>query len=124
MSNENEVDQGPINPIESYGGPISYPCNRYLSKLFDGPVRVEEKLDGSQLSFSLIDGELVFKSRRQFIKPESAPASFKGALEYISERKDRLPEGVVFRGEVINSFRHNKITYGRIPKGKFVLFDL
>ena len=46
----------------------SYPSifnlgHKAIERLLDGPVNVEEKIDGSQFSFGLIDGQIRVKSK-------------------------------------------------------------
>ena len=50
----------------------SYPTvfaigHKMIADLFNGSVVVEEKVDGSQFSFGVIDGELVCRSKGQQI---------------------------------------------------------
>lgn len=91
--------------------------------IFDEPVIVEEKIDGSQISFGLVNGELVIRSRNQRVDPEN-PGMFAKAVEEIQLRAPMLTPGVVYRGEYLMSPKHNTLAYDRVPKGHIVLFDI
>lgn len=96
----------------------------YLAELFLEECLVEEKIDGSQFSFGIIDGELVMRSKGAQIFPPVEDKLFKAAAEYIQAIKDRLEPGVCYRGEVLWREKHNEIEYGRIPKHSLILFDI
>lgn len=111
------------SPIHSYPKIFSL-GHKQLADLFKGEVLVEEKVDGSQFSFGIVDGELFFRSRGATIYPETAQKLFKSAVEYVISIKDKLPNGFIFRGEVLHAPRHNTLTYGRVPKNNIVIFDV
>lgn len=96
--------------------------------IFKEPVVVEEKYDGSQISFMLTnDDELVVHSRRRALdleNPENSDSMFNVAIQAIQERKNRLMYNFVYRGEYLRSPRHNKLKYERVPEGNIVIFDI
>jgi len=96
-----------------------------LDWFFDEPVEVEEKVDGSQFSFSVdIDGgELHFRSKRATIYPEAA-GMFEAGVRAITEIKDRLVPGWVYRGEYLAKPKHNCLAYERVPRRHVILFDV
>lgn len=98
--------------------------HKLLADLFNGPVIVEEKVDGSQFSFGKKDGQLFFRSRGAAVYPETADKLFKAAVEYVVSIQDRLHDGWTYRGEVLHAPRHNTLTYGRIPRNHIALFDV
>jgi hypothetical protein len=108
----------------------SYPSiytlgHRAATNLFDGPVLVQEKVDGSQFSFGIIDGVLRFRSKGQEIYEEGGvPALFRNAVKSVRERADLLQPGWIYRGEYLSSPHHNTLTYERIPEGHIALFDI
>lgn len=103
--------------------PIDHPV---LKKLFDGPVVCQEKIDGSQFSFGVIEGQLCMRSRGSEVFPETADKLFRGAanaVKYLYENGG-LTEGWVYRAEVISKPKHNTLQYQRVPNGFLVLFDI
>lgn len=91
-------------------------------------VSVEEKLDGSQISFGIdpTHGEVVIRSKGASIDPASPPKLFALAVESIKTAAyaNRLPTGTVFRAEAICSRRHNSLQYDRIPEGGLMVYDI
>jgi hypothetical protein len=45
-------------------------------------------------------------------------------VQEILARQELIPEGHIFRGEYVSKPKHNTLTYGRVPKGNFILFDV
>lgn len=109
--------------IQSY--PSIYSLgHRLLEGLFCGDVYVQEKVDGSQLSVMRKDGKLFARSKGAEIDADAPPALFKRAIEGMKERFELLREGSIYRGECLDRPKHNALTYDRVPKGNFVLFDV
>lgn len=94
-----------------------------VAELFDGDVLVEEKVDGSQFSFSKTADGLIFRSRGAVVYPESA-GMFASGVNAIQGIADRLHEGWVYRGEYLSKPKHNTLCYGRIPRHYTILFDI
>jgi hypothetical protein len=96
-----------------------------LQRLLDGPVVVQEKVDGSQFSFAVLKGNLHMRSKNATIYPEEPPKMFAPVVQEVVKRhaQGHLPEGVIFRGETLYRPRHNTLQYSRIPEGHLVLFD-
>lgn len=111
------------NALHSYAK-IFHLGHKMIGNLLDGPVVVEEKVDGSQFSFGVRDGHLHFRSRGATIYPETADKLFKAAVEYVVSIKDNLVEGWTYRGEVLHAPRHNTLTYARVPNHNLVIFDI
>ncbi len=97
-----------------------------LEALLDGPVVVQEKVDGSQFSFANIDGELVMRSKGTDLFVESSDKLFAPAIATAKRLFDesRLVEGYVYRGEVLAKPKHNTISYAATPPGNVILFDV
>jgi len=95
-------------------------------RLFDGNVRIEEKVDGSQFSFGVHDGILRCKSKRVEIVLDAAPDLFVPAIATVQRlhELDMLTEGWTYRAEAFKSAKHNSLTYDRMPKGGLILFDI
>jgi hypothetical protein len=100
--------------------------HRAIRDLFQGPVVVQEKVDGSQFTFGVIDGVLRMRSRGREIHPPVTDKLFRMACETAQRLADdgRLIENVLYRGEAITSPKHNTLEYARIPEGGVVLFDV
>lgn len=110
--------------LSSYGK-IYAIGHRELKQLFDGPVVVQEKIDGSQFSFGVSNAELFCRSRGQQIVLD-APGMFAAAVATATSLYNRglLVEGHIYRCEYLSKPKHNALTYGRVPKGNLVLFDI
>lgn len=97
-----------------------------IADLFNGPVEITEKVDGSQFSFRLTEeGEVEMRSKGQEIL-EGNPSSkmFQPAIDSVRERRDKLVPGWTYRGELLAKPKHNALAYSRVPKGNIVLFDV
>jgi hypothetical protein len=95
-----------------------------IADLFHGEnLLVEEKVDGSQFSFSKTPEGLVFRSRGAVVYPETA-GMFLAGVNSVIEIADRLHEGWVYRGEYLQKPKHNTLAYGRVPKYHTILFDV
>lgn len=97
--------------------------HRAVEQLFDGTVVAQEKVDGSQFSFGLVDGELHCRSKGKRQMPDQPDKMFAAGVEYLKSITYLLPEGVVFRAEYLQKPKHNVLAYSRIPKNHFALFD-
>lgn len=97
-----------------------------IRDLFNGPVVVQEKIDGSQFSFGVVNGALHFRSKGAEVFPETAGKLFAQAVATATALHEagKLPEGWTFRGESMCGPKHNALTYERQPKGGFILFDV
>lgn len=108
--------------IESYSS-IYALGHRYLSDLFTGPVVIQEKIDGSQFSFGVVDGRLQCRSRGQEIHVDAPEKMFSAAVESVKRFQEFIPAGYIFRCEYLQKPKHNALAYSRVPKGNLVLFD-
>jgi hypothetical protein len=97
-----------------------------IAKLFDGPVTIEEKVDGSQFSFGLIDGEVRCKSKRVDLNLTHVDKMFSDAVATVKRLADegKLTPGYTYRGEVLASPKHNTLAYERAPTGNIIVFDV
>lgn len=98
-----------------------------VSELAGAVVLVEEKIDGSQFSFGLIEGRLRIKSHHQDISDIVGEwGLFTEAIAYVRELavKNLLHEGWTYRGEVLQKPCHNRLAYERVPKHNIVGFDV
>ncbi|TXH46267.1 MAG: hypothetical protein E6Q97_29880 [Desulfurellales bacterium] len=108
----------------------SYPSirnlgHREIEHLFDGPVVAQEKVDGSQISFSIDDNRVLsVRSKGAVIYPDEPPKLFAQAVESIKGLVRQLWPNWIYRGEYLQKPKHNALAYDRIPKGHIVLFDV
>ena len=90
-----------------------------------GPVLVEEKVDGSQFSFSVnADGVLSCRSKGAVVEVEEPEGMFKAGVESAKALAPDLTPGWVYRGEYLQKPKHNTIAYARIPARHVILFDI
>lgn len=107
----------------------SYPSIRAfghaeIKDLLDGEVLIEEKIDGSQLSFGVIDGELRCRSKGAQLNLDAPEKLFSRAVEVARGLAPQLPAGIIYRTEFLSKPKHNTLGYERIPKNHLVLFDV
>lgn len=97
--------------------------NRNVRDIFKETVLVEEKVDGSQISFGVYEGTLKVRSHGQEVNLEN-PGMFGLAVQEIVKRVGQLQNNSTYRGEYLSKPKHNVLSYGRIPKGNIILFDI
>lgn len=98
--------------------------HRQVADLFKDPVIVEEKVDGSQLSFGVFDGEIRIRSRGRVFDINAADSMFEKAATTVTLLCHELHDGWTYRGEYLNKPKHNSLTYNRTPAQNFILFDV
>lgn len=94
-----------------------------VAALLDGPVVVQEKIDGSQFSFGVIDGTLCFRSKGQEVHA-GEPGMFREATEALADLASLLHPGWIYRAEYLQKPKHNVLAYDRIPRRHVILFDV
>lgn len=97
--------------------------HRETNALLDTLVWVQEKIDGSQISFGVIDGELQIRSKNATVDLDN-PGMFAAAVKEIVGKKSTLVPGWVYRGEYLRKPKHNTLAYDRVPASHIVLFDV
>lgn len=95
-----------------------------IRDLFLDGVIIEEKVDGSQFSFSRIDGRLECKSHHSTVHLEDTTSMFKNAIETIKELEPLLNPNWIYRCEYLSKPKHNTLVYDRTPKGYLIIFDI
>lgn len=110
--------------------------HRAVEGLFNGPVIVQEKVDGSQISFASLDGRLYVRSKGNMLVDGASPGPvvgldnltvdgmFQAGVEAIAARFEKIPDGLIFRGEYLNRPKHNTLAYQRVPAGNIAIFDV
>lgn len=86
-------------------------------------VLVEEKIDGSQFSFSRTEGGVEFRSNGAQINPD-APHMFRLGVESVQAIASTLTVGWIYRAEFLQKPKHNVLCYDRIPTRNVILFDI
>jgi hypothetical protein len=95
-----------------------------IKNLLDGPVQIEEKVDGSQFSFGIFEGVLRFRSKGKEILPDCPEKMFLPALSTVESIRDLLIPGWTYSCEFLSKPKHNALAYDRVPLGNLVLFDI
>jgi hypothetical protein len=99
-----------------------------VARIFDYPVVVQEKVDGSQFSFMVEERDdgwhHYFRSKGAEIDYGNPQALFRPAVEWVLEHESEVQHGVVYRGEAMCKPKHNTLVYGRAPEAGFILFDI
>ena len=98
--------------------------HKAIVDIFKEEVLIQEKVDGSQISFCRIEDDLGIRSKGAVIHPEVAEKMFANGVKYILEVKDKLVNHWVYRGEYLRQPKHNVIEYSRIPNQHIVIFDI
>jgi hypothetical protein len=126
----------------------SYPSifamgHRAISDLLKHEVNVEEKVDGSQFSFGLVEASdvdvfypyqgdyrgfsnlaLKIRSKGCVMHIDAPEKMFNHAAATVRELADQLIPGWTYRGEFLARPKHNALAYDRVPKGNIILFDV
>ena len=100
-----------------------------ITGIFDDPVLVEEKIDGSQLSFQLAvcDSEtleLLCRSKGKQLVLDAPEKMFTRAVETVKEIAPILREGWIYRCEYLEKPKHNVLAYDRVPNKHLIGFDI
>lgn len=97
-----------------------------VENVFQGPVYVQEKIDGSQFSFLFTGNELHFRSKGAIIHPPVSDKLFKASVDSVISLVEQniIPQGMVFRCEAMCAPKHNTLCYVRAPKWNFIVFDI
>ena len=95
-----------------------------VAEVFDDPVIVEEKIDGSQFSFGVFDGELRCRSKNKEIYLGEPDGMFASAVETCQRLQAKLHEGWTYRGEFLQKPKHNALAHERVPEGHIIIFDI
>lgn len=115
--------------IEAVNGLASYPKvyavgHAAIQSLFDGEVTIEEKVDGSQFSWGLIDGEVTARSKGAQVHIEAPEGMFASAALTIKDLAPMLHPGWTYRAEYLQKPKHNVLVYERAPNRNLILFDI
>lgn len=95
-----------------------------VAELLLDPVVVQEKVDGSQISFCVDDEGLHFRSKSKQFDPGAQDRMFDLLVESVEPVCEKLKEGYIYRGEYLRQKKHNTLVYDRVPDGHVALFDV
>ncbi len=95
-----------------------------VEDIFNDPVLVEEKVDGSQFSFGVVNGELRVRSKGKQMVVDAPEPMFALAVETAKRLAPDLKPEWVYRGEFLQKPKHNTLAYGRVPFDHIILFDV
>lgn len=95
-----------------------------IKELFLDEVLVEEKIDGSQFSFGIFNGEIKVRSKGQEMPVDDPEGMFKEAVATVIKLAPLLKDGYTYRTEYLRTPKHNAITYERIPEKHLIVFDI
>ncbi len=99
--------------------------HKLVSNVLDGYVLVQEKVDGSQISFGIDNlGDLRIRSKNKEIDIEHPNDMFRLAVEWIVKNRSNLQAGWTYRGEYLQKSKHNTLAYSRVPRNNIILFDI
>lgn len=109
----------------------SYPSPRAIGhmeilSILEDPVTVEEKIDGSQFSFGVFNGELKCRSKSAQIQMLAPEKMFSVAVANVQEffNKGLLQEGWTYRCEYLQKPKHNTLPYDRVPNLHLMGLDI
>ena len=107
----------------------SYPSiyalgHKAIAELLTVPVNVEEKVDGSQFSFGIFDGEIRCRSKGAVLHVDAPEKMFGPAVESAKKLAPDLVNGWTYRAEYLSKPNHNALAYDRAPRGNLILFDV
>lgn len=103
--------------------------HKAIAALLQGPVYVEEKIDGSQFSFGITEdqyGEPMLRVRSKGCEMilDAPEKMFSLAVETVKTLAPKLHPGWTYRGEYLRTTKHNALIYQRVPALNVILFDI
>ena len=98
--------------------------HRYVADILTVPVNVEEKVDGSQFSFGIFNGEIKCRSKGAQLIVDAPEKMFKAAVDVVKARASMLHDGWTYRGEYLGKPKHNVLNYNRTPIQNIIIFDI
>lgn len=97
--------------------------HKAIADLLKDPVVVQEKVDGSQFSFGIMETGLAMRSKGCKVTIEN-PGMFDKAVQTVMARFHCLTPGDIYRGEFLAKPKHNVLAYDRTPKDYIILYDI
>jgi hypothetical protein len=98
--------------------------HKAIEGIFNDDVIVEEKIDGSQFSFGVLDGNLVCRSKGAELIVDAPEKMFTKAIETAKRLSATLRPEWIYRAEFLAKPKHNTLAYNRTPKDNLIIFDI
>ena len=100
--------------------------HKAIEGIFEDSVIVQEKVDGSQISFGVFgeERELKVRSKGAQLNLLAPEGMFIRAIDSIRNFEHKLVQDWTYRGEYLAKPKHNALPYDRVPSGNIVLFDI
>lgn len=98
--------------------------HKAVRDIFDDEVIVEEKVDGSQLSFGVFDDQIRIRSKGREFDIEAPDNMFQRAAAAVKALAPNLIPGWTYRGEYLQKPKHNCLAYDRHPTNHIIIFDI
>lgn len=96
----------------------------YILDIFNDPVQVTEKIDGSQFGFGKINGQLYMRSKGAQLFADNPEKMFAEAIDYVVSIEHLIPDNMAFYAEYLKKPKHNTLKYDRIPDNHLMLFGV
>jgi len=115
--------------IPSYSSPFAL-GHIGAREIFEGPVVVDEKVDGSQFSMALLPDDCLDKwhlhcrSKGAVVHVDAPEGMFAKAVETAKSLCYDLTPGWVYRCEYLQKPKHNSLAYDRVPEKHLIVFDI
>lgn len=112
--------------LDAYPKIYRYGAHKDHLHLLEGDVNrilVQEKIDGSQISFMAVNDQLYVRSRNRMLCIDNPDKQWQAAIQSLKDRLPLIPQRVVFRGEYLSTPKHNTLGYDRVPVGHIMLFE-
>ena len=93
--------------------------------IFEEPVYVEEKIDGSQFSFGRVSGEFGCRSKGKeltYFRDKMFQPAYESAYDICARHS--LPDTCVIRCEFLSKPKHNCLAYSRVPTNFLIVYDI
>lgn len=97
---------------------------RESEQLLGRTVFIQEKIDGSQISFGIINGVLRIKSKGKHLDLDNPEKLFSVAVKNIINAQETLTQESIYIGEYLRTVRHNVCKYDRVPLNNIAIFDV
>src|SRR6266576_6413840 len=95
-----------------------------IRELFDEEILIEKKVDGSQFSFGVFNGEIKARSKGKELVIDAPEKMFTKAVETVKDLAPILKDGYTYRAEYLSKPKHNSNEYDRTPLRNIIIFDI
>jgi hypothetical protein len=98
--------------------------HRHTKGIFDNTVEITEKVDGSQIAFGVINGQLCIRSRNKMLDLTKPDKMFELGVVHIKKITFRLQPNWTYYAEYLQKPKHNILAYKRTPTNGLALFGI